>query len=224
MFAVARLRRRKSRSGTSGDEIARLDQQERAEQRDSAGEQAERLARRPAVLVPVDDRVHGEHQRGGHGDRARDVDAARRRHVRCRQQPQREDDHGDADRDVDEEDPVPVDRAGEDAAEQDADAAAAGGDEAEHAHRLRAIGGLGEEVHHQRQRHRRGNRAAQALHRARRDQKVLGVRETARSGREREERDAGEEQTAMSEEVAEPAAEQQKAAEGEQVGVHDPRE
>ena len=41
---------------------------------------------------------------------------------------------------------------------------------------------------------------------------------------EREERDADEEQPAVAEEVAEPAAEQQEAAEGEQVRVDDPRE
>ena len=41
---------------------------------------------------------------------------------------------------------------------------------------------------------------------------------------EREERDPAEEEPPVAEEVAEPAAEQQEAAEGEQVGVHDPGE
>ena len=125
--------------------------------------------REPALRVAVHDRVHGEHQRGGHRDRARDVEPPRRGCAAPgRQQPQREDDDGDADRDVDEEDPVPVERVGEDAAEEHADRAAAGGDEAEDPHRLRALARLGEEHHRERERDGRGDRAADALHGARR--------------------------------------------------------
>ena len=69
------------------------------------------------VLVAVDDRVDGEHQRGRDRDRAGDVEAAGRgRPVRRRQQPQRERVDRDPDRDVDEEDPVPAEQVGEDAA------------------------------------------------------------------------------------------------------------
>ena len=64
-----------------------------------------------------------------------------------RNEQEREDDDGDPDGDVDEEDPVPVEDVGENAAEKDTDRAPARGDEPEDAHRLRALGGLGEERH-----------------------------------------------------------------------------
>ena len=64
---------------------------------------------------------------------------------------------------------MPVERVGEDAAEQHADGAAAGHHEAEDAHRLRALGRLGEQGHDQRQRDRRDDGAAEALHGARGD-------------------------------------------------------
>src|SRR5439155_1936063 len=114
-----------------------------------------------------------------------------------------------ADRQVDEEDPVPVDDVGQDSAEQHADAAAAGSDEAEDAHRLRPIGRLGEERHHQRERDGGGDRAAETLNSARPDEESLRRREAARERRDREERDSAEEETAVAEQVAEPSAEQE---------------
>ena len=107
---------------------------------------------------------------------------------------------------------------------EDADRAAARGDEAEDAHRLRALGRLGEERHDQRERDRRDDRSADALHGARADQRGLRAGETARERGGREERDADQEQPPVPEEVTEPAAEQQEPAEREQIGVHDPGE
>ena len=101
-------------------------------------------------------------------------------------------------------------------------AAAAGGDEAEDAHRLRPLGRLGEQRHDQRQRDRGDDRAAESLHRARADQHRLRRRQPAGERGEREQRDPDQEQPPLAEEVAEPAAEEEKAAEGEQVGVHHP--
>ena len=119
---------------------------------------------------------------------------------------------------------MPVEHVGEDAAEEDADRSAARGDEAEDAHRLRALGGLREERHRQRERDGGDDRAADSLHRACADEHLLRGREAARCRREREERDPEQEQPAVPEEVAEAAAEQEEAAEGDQVRVHDPRE
>ena len=193
------------------------------EQRHGAGQQAERLGRAPAVLVAVHDRVHGQHQRRRHGHRAGHVEpAAARLAAAAGQEPQREQHHGNADRQVDEEDPVPVEDVGEHAAEQDADRAAARGDEAEHAHRLGAVGRLGEEIHHERERHGRGDRAAHALHRTRGDQELLRGRQAAGQRGDGEQRDAGQEQPAVAVQVAEPPAQQQEAAERQQIGVHDP--
>ena len=56
------------------------------------------------------------------------------------------------------------------------------------------------------------------------DQHLLRGREAAGERGDREERDAEQEQAPVAEEVAQPAAEEQEAAEGEQVRVHDPRE
>ena len=148
----------------------------------------------------------------------------RRRGARSREQPQPEREDGDPDRDVDEEDPVPVEHVGEDPAEEDADRAAAGGDEAEHAHRLRALAGLGEQHHHQRETDRGDHRAAEPLHRARDDERALRGREAAGERGDGEERDPDQEQPPVAEQVAEAAAEQEEPAEGQQVGVHDPGE
>ena len=138
--------------------------------------------------------------------------------------PRRESEHRDPDRKVDEEDPVPVERVREDAAEQHTDAPAGGHHESEHPHRLRAFRGLGEEEHDQREGDRGDDRAADPLHRSRAFEHVLRARETTGERRQREERDSGEEHPPVPEQVTEPAAEQEKAAEREQVGVDHPRE
>ena len=88
-------------------------------------------------------RVDREHERGRHRDRAGPRRAARGRPASCcdvGSSRKRAEVDGDPDGHVDEEDPVPVERVGEHAAEEHAgDAAAAGGDEAEDAHRLRTL-------------------------------------------------------------------------------------
>ena len=144
--------------------------------------------------------------------------------MRRRHQPQRQREDQDADRQVDEEDPVPVERVREDAAEQHADTAAARHHEAEEPHRLGALGWFGEQHHDQREGDRRYDGAAETLHRARSDQEPLRAREPAGERCEREKGDPAEEQPAVAEEIAEPPAEQQEAAEREEVGVDHPGE
>ncbi len=173
-FAVATLRSRKRPSGTSGDGTRASMTRKSPSSAAAAASRPIVSRRRPAGLVPVHDRVDGEHQRGGHRHRAGHVEASGRgRATRGRQQLHGEDEDGDADRDVDEEDPVPVEDVGQDPAEQHADASAAGDDEAEDAHRLRPLGRLREQVHDQRQRDRRDDRAAEPLHRPCADQHPL---------------------------------------------------
>ena len=83
-------------------------------------------AERPAVLGGGDDRVDRDHHRRRHEHRAGDVDAAAQAEARAvLDQPRAEREHGDADRQVDVEDPVPVDGLDERAAEQQAERAAA---------------------------------------------------------------------------------------------------
>ena len=159
------------RSGISGDAHARLDDEETASSTAAAPSRPSVCAERPAGVVAVDDRVDGEHQRGGHGDRAADVECApapARRLAGQQRQAERVD--HDADRQVDEEDPVPVERSVSTPPSSTPIAAAAGSDEAEDAHRLGPLGRLGEQGHDQRQRDRRDDRAAEALHGARGDQ------------------------------------------------------
>ena len=225
-LAVDRLRRRNRPSGISGEATARLDHEEGGEQRERDGEPDQRRARRPAVGVPVHDRVDRDHQRARDRDRAADVEAAALSggSFGGREQPQGQEHDGDPDRKVDEEDPMPVDRVGEHAAEHDADAAAAGGDESEQPHRLRALGGLGEEREHQRERHRRRDRTADTLHRAGGDQHPLRRREPADERRRREQRDPEQEQAPLAVQVAEPSSQEEQAAECQRVSVHDPGE
>src|ERR671910_38311 len=79
-------------------------------------------------------------------------------------------------------------------------------DEAEDAHRLRAVGLLGEEQHEQRQRYGGDDRPADALNGSSDDQGLLRVREPAGERRGGGEREADEEQPAVAEQGAEPAA------------------
>jgi hypothetical protein len=117
---------------------------------------------------------------------------------------------------------VPVECVGQKAAEQGADGAAAGTDEAEHAHRLGAIAGLREQIHDQRQRDRIDDRTTQTLYGARGDQDELRTGQSARERGQREQPDAEQEQAPMAVEIAEPAAEQQESAGGQQIRVDDP--
>ncbi len=179
----------------------------------------------PADVVSVHDRVDRDHQRSGHRHGARDVQAlCAGGDARARNDRERENDDEDPDRNVDEEDPVPVEDVGEDSAEKNTERASAGGDEAEDAHRLRPLGRLGEQRHHQRESDGRDDRGAEPLHGARDDEHLLRGRQTADRRGDGEERDAGEEQAPMPEEVAEPAAEEQEPAERDQVRIDDPRQ
>ena len=181
------------------------------------------MRRRPAGVVAADDRVDREHQRRRDGHGAGDVEPGRcARRRGARQERHAETEHGDADRQIDEEDPVPVVDVGEHAAEQHADRAPARADEAVHAHRLGALAGLGEERHQQRERHRVDDRAADALDGARDHERQLRARQAAGERGAGEEDDADHERAPVPVEIAEPAAEQQEAAAGQQVGVDDP--
>ena len=119
---------------------------------------------------------------------------------------------------------MPADDVGDDPAEQNAEASAPRGDEPEDSHRLRALARLGEEVDHERQRDGGCDRASDPLYSARDHEHFLRGREAAGEGRDREHGDSDQEEAALAVQVAEPAAEQQKASVREQVRVHHPRE
>ena len=185
-FAPVTLRERKIRSGISGVARRRLARNERGEQRERDGAEDQRRRRAPAVLGRgLDDRVDAEHQRAG--DRARRPAVGALAAGRCprRRSSRRgaEERRRDADRDVDEEDPVPVDGLGEHAAGEQADRAAGGGDERVDADRLGLLARLGEHRHDHPEDDGGGHRAADALHEARRDQHRLALRQAAQRAR-----------------------------------------
>ena len=124
-------------------------------------------ARAPAVAARLDDRVDRGHQRGRHEHRADQstLGPARRRLV-ARDQGAAERDRDRADREVDEEDPVPAQRLGQRAAGEQSERAAGDGDEHVRAHRAGAVAGLGELGGDDREDHRGRKRGADALEEA----------------------------------------------------------
>src|SRR6185503_3922666 len=99
--------------------------------------------------------------------------------------------HERADRDVDEEDPGPVERAGERAAEQHAGRAAAAGDRAPDPEREVALLTLGEGGGEDRQRGRGEQRGAEPLEGPEGDQRTLRPGEPVEQRADTEEREAG---------------------------------
>ena len=207
---------------------AALDRDEDREQRHGGHERHDRRRTAPvrdavATGGGVDQTVDQQRETGAARDDARHVEAqprARRRH----QGDRRQDEHGDADRHVDEEHPAPRRVGREDAAEQQADGAAGaahGGVDAEGpVARRPGRKRRGD----QRQGGRRGERAARALHRPRREDPPLAGGQAAGERAQREDQHAGHEHPAAAVDVAEPAAEQKEAAEGERVRGDDPLE
>jgi hypothetical protein len=195
---------------------AALDQDERGEQRDRDRREPERARRAPAEVFGLHDRVDEHDQAGRHGDRSRQIRAGLALHrARLGHVAQREHRGRDADRHVDEEDPLPAQQVGEDAAEQQAERAAARRDRAPHAERLGAVVALGKRGGDDRQRGGGDERAAEALQPAGDDEPGVGRREAVQQRGGREDPDAPQEQPAPAEQVAGAPAEQQEAAEHE---------
>ena len=185
-----------------------------------------RPAPQPFLGRGLDDRVDAEHQ--SRGDQAPRPECPRRRRSRCpssRSSRRSANSRGrDPDRDVHEEDPVPVDRLRDHAAGEQADRAAGGGHERVHADRLRLLARLGEHRHDHSQDHRRGHRAADALHEASADSTVWLCARPHSSDAAVNTRHTDQEDAPAPDQVAEAPRQQQQAAERDQVSVHDPRE
>ena len=205
--------------------LAGLPEHEPDEQRHGENEHADRLERRPALVRRLRDGVDEADEPAGDENRpervvlVHDVLAAALAHVDRRQH-----EHGDADRDVDPEDPLPAEVLREDAAEEHARRRAAAGDPAPGAECLVALLALGERRRDDRERGRRHDRRAEALHRAGADQHCRRGREAADEGRRGEEREAAHEDHAAPEEVGGTTAEEQEAAIRERVGGDHPLE
>ena len=131
-------------------------------------------------------------------------------------------DDGDADRHVDEQHPAPGQPLGDQTAEHQAERAAAGDDGRVDGERLDPLPALGEGADHQREHRGRGERAADALDGAGRQQHPGRGGEAAGQRGEREDGEAGDEHPAAAEDVARATAQQQQPAEGQRVPVHHP--
>ena len=111
-------------------------------------------------------------------------------------------------------------RAGDDGARRTAEP----GDAAPHAERLDPLDRVGEQQRDQAERRRCRERLAGALQEPGRDEHPGVHRGTAGGRRDREDRDAEQEHPSPTEDVGEPAAEQQQAAGHQHVAVDHPRE
>ena len=203
---------------------ARLDRDERAEQRDGGAEQPQHLGGAPAGRVGADDAVDEREQTRGGEHGAGEVEALAAGAPALGHDARRRDQPEQRERDVDEEDPLPAGRVDEHAAGDDAQRAADGGQRAPDAERDVALAAGGERDGQQRERRGRQQRGADALDGADRDEHLRRGREAAGQRGGREQAEPGEEDAAAAEQVARPAAEQQQAAERERVGVDDPLE
>ena len=176
-----RLREWNSRSGISGacGESA-LDQQEH----EPAATTPETIARASAPTPSRSSRSGRCRARPatarGRAGCAGEVEVAGRV-ARCgpRQESLREERRGQADRNVDEQDPAPAEQLGEHPAEQDAGGTAGTAHRAPDPDGAVALGGLGERGRDHRQRRRRDHGRGEALRGARDDQDRLAVRHPA---------------------------------------------
>ena len=171
----------------------------------------------------LDDRVHGGHQRNRDQERAEPVDPVLEAHAPVPGDEDAAEGHcGQADGEVDEEDPVPAQCLGEGAAGEEAERAARNSGEHVGAHRPRAVVGGRELGDDDGQDHRGLHGGADALDEAGGDEEALAGRGAAQDRGDGEEHEPRKEHAPASEQVAEPAGEQQEAAEGDEEGVDDP--
>jgi hypothetical protein len=127
-----------------------------------------------------------------------------------------------AERHVDEEDPAPVQVLADQAADRRAERQAEGADRAPDADRGGPLPRVGERRRDDRQGGGHQHRRAEALHRPGGDQHPGAAREPGRQRGQREDGQADEEHPAPADQVRDPAADEQQAAEYEQVAAHDP--
>ena len=202
---------------------AQLDQDERGHESSGRRQQAQGPIRAPAVGRRARHRVDEQHQPGRDRQRAGDIEVAVGQvRAALTEQHRRQNDGRDADRNVDEEDPGPAQVRREQPAEQDAGGGAAPRGRAVDPEREIPFPAFREGRHQQRERRRSEQRAAETLQRAERDQRSLRPREAAQERADREQRQAGDEHPPAPEEVGEPSAEEQGAAEHDRVGGDHP--
>ena len=204
--------------------MAELPADEAGEHRRGEPEERQGLAREPALLPGLGDRIDQRREASGHQHGAREVEPP---DVRVAALPQEEGcDHerGHTYRDVDEEDPLPAERVGQDTSEEYAGHGTEAADGSPGTERDVALTPLYERRRQDRQRCRRDDRRAQALDGAGRDQRFVGPRHPGQQRGDREHGDPAEEDPPSTEDVGGPTAQEQEAAEDESVGTDHPLE
>ena len=200
-----------------------LDHHERREEQPGDDEQADRPGRRPAGVVRVDDRVDEQGQARGDRYGSRSVEVLHvGRGVALGHEHEDERHREEPDGHVEQEDPLPADRVGDHATDDQPERGARRADGAPDAESLVALGSFAERGHDDRERRGCHHGSADALQGTRGDHRGL------RPGETREERCGDEEQkpdhehAAAPEQVGGPTAEEQEPAEGQCVRAHDP--
>ena len=143
---------------------------------------------------------------------------------RSREDPGRQGDQDDADRHVDEEAPPPGDPGGQHSPHHQSDAAPAPGHRAVGPDRPSPLRSLGEAHLEEGEGGRCGDGRPDALDGPGGQQPGGRLGQSAEEGRQGEQRDPGHEDPASSEDVAGAGSEQEQSAEGQGVGVLDPRQ
>jgi hypothetical protein len=201
------VRERNSRSGISGRCAVACRTTKPAR---STTDSAPRPRAWPELGGWLHDGVDGEHQSAGDEDCAGDVGALAHPDAPVvGDEPDSEHGCGDPDRDVDQEDPVPVDGLRQDPARDEPDRTTCRGDEAVDTKCLRLLPRLGEHRDDHPQDDRRGERTADALQEARRDEYLLALRGSAQQRGAGEQAQPTEEHSSAADQVAEPAGQEQ---------------
>ena len=195
---------------------------EACEQDGRSGEDADHAAGAPAPLVALGDSEHKRGEAGGDEDRAGRVERLHAGVLALAEQDGSETEGHEGDRDVDEEDPLPRQGVGEDAAEEHARGGAEAADGAPDAERDVPLAAFGKGRHQDRERSRRDRGGAEALEGAGADQRPLGPREPAEERADRERDQADHEDAPAAEQVRGSPAQEQEAAEDERVGGDHP--
>ena len=124
--------------------------------------------------------------------------------------------------DIDEEDPLPREQVGEDAARENAGCGPEAADGSPGAERDVALAALAEGRRQDRERRGRDRRRSEPLQPASEDERFLAPREPAEQRPQREDNQAGHEDDPAPEDVRETAAEQEEATEDQRVGADHP--
>ena len=172
--------------------------------------------------MPLRDAEHERREAGGDEDRSKCVEGLDPRVLALCEQHGSQAESDERDRNVDEEDPLPRQCVGEDAAQEHACGGAEAANGAPDAERDIPFPAFGEGGHQDRERGGRDRGGAEALKRTSADQRCLGPREPAEKRADREHDQADHEHAPAAEQVGGPAAEQQEAAEDERVGGDHP--